>query len=204
MYDYRMGRYKRTKKKKYTIYCCMPPLGTKVYNLLEGTYYITTAQASFVLSGTVGEKWVIPVDKLAKIFNFADGTPITPNSLIAKFKIMNGKRVIDWFAIESKVSMDTPIVWACQIPANIQTHVPHNKGNAYLVNKKGVPHSTGDFVICADKDGKPYFENAYVVNGEIFSDTYDLSNFKEVRKAGYLPKKGIPMGLFKGFNGTLS
>ena len=50
-----VGNWKRTSKKKYQIYVCMPPLGTKVYNFLENAHYETSEKKPFVLSGTVGE-----------------------------------------------------------------------------------------------------------------------------------------------------
>ena len=50
--------WKRTHKKKYQIFVCMPPLGTKVYNHLEDTHYVTSEKKPFVLSGTAGEQWV--------------------------------------------------------------------------------------------------------------------------------------------------
>ena len=77
--------WKRTSKKNYDVYVCRPKLGTKVRNRLEGSDYITDEKKQFVISGTVGEQWVIDIGKLAKTYSFMDGKPITPDELKSKY-----------------------------------------------------------------------------------------------------------------------
>ena len=73
--------WKRTRKKSYDVYVCMPKVGTKVTNRLEGANYVTDEKKRFIISGTVGETWVIDGAKLAKTYCFMDGQPITNEAL---------------------------------------------------------------------------------------------------------------------------
>ena len=57
------ANYRQTRKKKYTIWCCRPPIGTKVVNKLEKIGYETNQDAQFILSGTCGELWNIKFGK---------------------------------------------------------------------------------------------------------------------------------------------
>ena len=45
-------------KNTYTLYMCIPPLGTRIVNEIEDTEYIT-GKGDVVLSGTRQETWVV-------------------------------------------------------------------------------------------------------------------------------------------------
>lgn len=165
--------WKRTHKKSYDVYMCRPLPGTKCANELEGSQYITDANRQFIISGTAGETWAIDVNKLAKTYTFADGTPITPNTLGAKCK-SDGQ--IEWIKISTR--NDTTPNWAFHIPKSIQNFpVKTSWGDTLYANKTGVKHLKGDFLVCTDVGGHPNFNDTWVVNGEIFPKTYDLHAF---------------------------
>ena len=108
--------YKRCDKKKYDVFVCKPPIGTRVVNKFDrpdvvkqlgGKTFITMEWAikqydsnlalvryihentlivdtntPYVISGTRGELTVVSADELVSRYNFATGTPITPQGLI--------------------------------------------------------------------------------------------------------------------------
>ena len=164
----------------------MPPLGTRVKNHLERVEYITDQNKRFVLTGTVGEQWIVDAAKLAKTYTFDNGMPITPDSLKArasKMKTKDGKIhiVVKRFKINTQVGAAQPINWAIFVPKRYIFQIPTAWGDVLTVNAPGVPHGSGDFIVCSDGGGRPNLNDRWVVNGEIFSDTYDMRSFSNVR-----------------------
>lgn len=165
--------WKRTHKKSYDVYMCRPLPGTQCTNKLEGSRYITDKNKQFIISGTAGETWAIDVNKLAKTYTFADGTPIMPDTLRAKCK-SSGQ--IEWVKLSTRT--DTTPNWAFHLPKSIQNFpVKTSWGDTLYANRTGVGHLKGDFIVCADAGGHPNFNDTWVVNGEIFPKTYDLHAF---------------------------
>ncbi len=165
--------WKRTHKKQYEVYMCRPIIGTECQNMLEGAKYVTDKNKQFILSGTVGENWIIDVNKLAKTYTFEDGTPITPDTLRAKCR-NDGQ--IDW--VKLKTRSDALTNWAFHLPNSIQNFpVQTSWGDTLFANRSGVAHLMGDFLVCSDAGGQPNFSDVWVVNGEIFPRTYDLHAF---------------------------
>lgn len=175
--------YKRTRKKKYTIKASMPPVGTKVHNHLEKVDYITDENKKFVLTGTVGEQWVVDVNKLMKTYIFEQGQEITKQELQNKLKdCVDHKdeqvcKVIPRFNIQTKVDISAPSNWAIFVPVRHTFQIPTSWGDMLTVNAPGIPHGTGDFIVCSDLNGYPNMNDRWVVNGEIFADTYDMRAF---------------------------
>lgn len=67
--------------------------------------------------------------------------------------------------------------FACFVPAGIKVSVNTAWGDVLHVNRDGVPHGDGDYLVCAvGKDGKPDLSDVWVVNGKIFPSTYDMTN----------------------------
>lgn len=162
--------WKRTHKKNYEVYVCMPPIGTKVHNFLEGTDYVTTKEKRFVISGTRGEQWVIDAAKLAKTYQTLDGQPLNTKTL----NIKNG--IMPW--VKVKTRPDASIVWACFLPKKYRSFpVKTSWGDVLMANRPEVRHGYGDFLVCADANGRPNFSDMWVVNGEVFPTTYDLRSF---------------------------
>ena len=187
-----VGNWKRTSKKKYQIYVCMPPLGTRVYNHLEDVYYTTSEKKPFVLSGTAGEQWVIDPAKLFKTYRLPNGQPLNFDFLKTKGQAYQ----VDWFKIETIVDTVNPVYnWALFVPKNQKLAVPTSWGDVLTANRSGVPHGMGDYLVCADGGNMPNLSDMWVVNGEIFPATYDMRAFrgKSTTVKGEIP---IPKKLF--------
>lgn len=164
--------WKKTHKKSYEIYMCRPKLGTKCSNKLEGANYTTNEKMQFILSGTVGELWVIGVDKLAKTYTFLDGTPITPDTLKKKCDKQGN---IPWTILKTRP--DAVTNWAFLLPKTITNFPIQTSWGTLIANRPGVQHGFGDFLICSDNNGQPNLNDMWVVNGLVFPKTYDLHAF---------------------------
>lgn len=166
--------WKRTAKKNYDVYVCKPSKGTNVTNKLEGTNYTTDENKQFVISGTVGEQWVIDMNKLSSTYCFMDGTPINASVLNKKVDVDGN---IDWMHLKT-LPGGGAINWAMHLPLDIVDFpVKTSYGDTLLANRKGVKHGCGDFLVCADMNGQPNFNDVWVVNGAVFSTTYDMRPF---------------------------
>lgn len=166
--------WKRTAKKNYDVYVCKPSKGTSVTNKLEGANYVTDDNKQFVISGTVGEQWVIDVNKLAKTYCFMDGSPITPNALNNKVDVDGN---IDWMHLKT-LPGGGGLNWAFHLPLDVKDFpVQTSWGDTLLANRKGQKHGNGDFLVCADAGGQPNLNDIWVVNGEVFPTTYDMRAF---------------------------
>ena len=152
----------------------MPPLGTKVYNFLEDVHYETSEKKPFVLSGTVGEQWVIDPAKLFKTYRLPNGQPLNLDFL----KTKGHPYKVDWFKIETIVDTANPVYnWALFVPKNQKLAVPTSWGDVLTANRNGVPHGMGDYLVCADGGNMPNLNDMWIVNGEIFPSTYDMRAF---------------------------
>lgn len=171
--------YKATRKKKYQVYVCLPPIGTKVHNHLEKADYVTDTNKRFVLSGTVGEQWVIDAVKLAKTYTFMDGTPITQETVVKRCKVTNGQPILDWTPLQTLPN--GVINWALFVPVKQKLQIQTAWGSVLQVNAPGVPHGQGDFIVCADMNGQPNLADRWVVNGAIFPTTYDMRAFSSLQ-----------------------
>lgn len=68
---------------------------------------------------------------------------------------------------------DAGVVWAAQRPlTDGQFEVATSWGNVLTGNRSGVEHGDGDFVVRADKDGKPNLDDPWIVNKCVFRRTY--------------------------------
>lgn len=168
--------YKRTSKKRYSVYVCMPRPGQKVVNRLEMAKYVTDENKKFVISGTVGETWVIDVAKLAKTYQYPDGTPITPESLNKKVKKQGEVSMIDWFQLVTQPG-GGGINWATFVPKEFSFPIKTSWGDTLMVNDPRTEHGLGDFLVCDDAGGRPNLADRWVVNGKVFPTTYDMRPF---------------------------
>lgn len=175
------SNYKKTQKKKYEIYACLPRIGTPVFNKLEKSNYVVDAARRVVLSGTVGELWVIDIAKLASTYTIG-GRPITEEVLKSKMIEVSteiaGKTetVIDWFKVETKAGFEP--YYAVHVPNNMQGAVMTSWGSCLQYNAPGIGHSKGDYIVCtAFPNGMPNINDRWVVNGELFPRTYDMRAF---------------------------
>lgn len=168
--------YRRTSKKKYEVYVCMPKIGQAVHNKLENANYITEEGKRFVISGTVGEQWVISIDKLAKTYQLPDGAEINPAYLKTKIQQVNGNSIIDWFTVVTKPG-GGGINWATFVPKQFIFKIKTSWGDVLTVNDPSVDHGNGDFLVCSDGNGIADLSDRWVVNGKVFITTYDMRHF---------------------------
>lgn len=172
------SKWKMTEKKSYEVYVCRPVLGTAVTNKLEGASYTTDKNKQFVMSGTLGEQWVIDAKKLASTYTLADGREI--NAEVLKGKKVNKEGEIDWLRLKTKRNSGQKN-WAIMLPASVKNYsVKTSWGDTLLANRAGIAHGLGDFLVCADAGGKPNFNDMWVVNGIVFPTTYDMRPFPGV------------------------
>lgn len=188
--------WKRTSKKNYEVYVCMPEIGTKASNKLEGAKYIVDENQRFKISGTVGEEWLIDVNKLSRTYVMLDGSPIT-EELLNK-KVQHG--VIDWFKVKTAPGGGA-INWAFHLPLSVKNFpVKTSWGAELLANRIGVEHGVGDFILASDAGGFPNLNDVWVVNGEVFPNTYDMRAFPGLIPADKRKEQGeipVPKSLLK-------
>lgn len=134
--------------------------GTKLYNYLEDCHYITNDTKCIKLIGTVGEEWPVTIEKLAKTYTLVDGTPITAENI--------PKGV---FEIATIVDENAETIFAEQVTEQVQ--VATSWGEILTANRDSIPHGKGDFIVSANKDGQPNPKDRWVVNGLVFTNTYE-------------------------------
>ena len=147
------------KKKSYAMKAEVVAIGTEIYNFLEDCHYTTNEAKCVKLIGTVGEEWPVTLEKLAKTYTLADGTHITQENIPAGV-----------FDIVTIVDDSAETIFAEQTIE--QTKVSTSLGEVLTANREGVPHGDGDFIVFANKDGKPNPDDSWVVNGMVFNNTY--------------------------------
>ena len=147
------------KKKSYAMKAEVVAIGTEIYNFLEDCHYTTNEAKCVKLIGTVGEEWPVTLENLAKTYTLADGTPITQENIPAGV-----------FDIVTIVDDSAETIFAEQTIE--QTKVSTSWGEVLTANREGVPHGDGDFIVFANKDGKPNPDDSWVVNGMVFNNTY--------------------------------
>ena len=168
--------FKETFKIDYDVYVCKPKLGTKVHNILENTDYITDTKRSFVISGTVGETWVIDINKLIKTYCHIDNKIINQDEF-------DSDTLIDWLQFKTITEANKEIYFAAHLKPSIKEYpVQTSWGDILYANRTGISHGSGDFILCTSINGRPNFNDIWVVNGKVFPNTYDIREFKDIIK----------------------
>ena len=164
--------FHRVCKRKYSVHVCRADLTApekKIFNHLEKVVYTPSEQKPFVVKGTAGECWVIDPVKLCKTYEMLDGSPINPDAI-----------GVDW--VEVKTRPDAAVNWAmCIYPdrygeAASAVEIKTSWGDILHPNLPGIPHGEGDYAVCSDADGAPNFDDMWVVNGEVFKNTYQSAS----------------------------
>lgn len=125
------------------------------------------------MSGTVGENWTIGMPDLKATYIFADGTPITEETIASR---CDATGQMDWVKVKTYQSWKSnKTMLAIQVPKEIHSlPVRDIWGNVLIANRPGVKHGLGDFLV---SDGEQWIHVPRVVNGEVFPATYDLHAF---------------------------
>lgn len=142
----------------------------------QGIAKVVTGKLSpVVLCGALGELSTLTLVTLGKCFVNASGEAIDVQSLMQKARIKSG--AMDWHPVrcvhEIPSSLSGKDKMACFVPAE-QICKIQTKSGVVIVNKQGVSHGYGDFIVCkAGSNGEPMLETSTVVNGELFALTYN-------------------------------
>ena len=166
--------FKATRKKLYTIHWRFGQIGERVYNRLEDVWYTVDENRCIILKGTAGEEWAVDCAKLMKTYN----TGYDADHLGHLYTKHTVGRVVDKTWKAAKVKPDEGVYYAIKVPEKHQILIATSWGDALKVNRPGIGHDGGDYVICAAlPDGSINYEDMWVVNGEIFKGTYDMRPF---------------------------
>lgn len=149
----------------------------------QGRAYAVTDATPFVLCGTVGEMWTIKADKLVNNYNFLQGgQPLAINQQTLNQRL-HGK-YLDWTLIRTSPQATAGQNMACFVPNAQKGQIQTSWGAVLNINGVGVTHGKGDFVVCAKlPNGRPNLADRWVVNGEIFANTYNNQGWTDCLKS---------------------
>lgn len=167
------GNYNTTNKNTYTIQVYKPKIGTSIYNFLEKSSYFTTEERPFVMIGQKGEEWIVEANILVKRYT------------------INGKDIneffLDYISSEPVNITTKPIQsWAMQIPKDISFKLSTAWGDSLVINDELKDGDFPDFIVCTDNYGAPNLNDRWVVDGNVFKETYSLLNIPKLDDVSYL------------------
>ena len=190
---YDTTKWFRTRKKVHESYVCKPPLGTRVYNKLTHNYEITQIGREYVVSGASGEQFVVGYTQLSNYTRY-NGQPLTRDYLDKNgttTKLNNA----NWVKIVHRV--ENLVYWAYQVDVsyrNAEITLPN--GKRLLVNRTGMAHNGGDYLVCRDYgNGHPNFEYIEVVHGLVFQRSFDMRSSTTERTASGKSSVPVPKGI---------
>lgn len=200
--------WKKTRKNSYSIWATITQPGVTIYNSLEDADYETDEQFCVVLSGTRGEKWITTLDKFAKKYYFSSSVdeslpkkpinpslsnsamidasqPITKKAIMARGKKVNGTLLLPWTSVTTIPRGTAYTNYCFHLPLSVKNFpVKTADGETLIANREGIAHAVGDFILCSmTPDGLPNLRDVWVVNGEVFLDTYNKVNVKGLPKS---------------------
>ena len=161
------GKWFLTGKKEYTVQAMMVSKETVFHNDLEVTDYSASDDGeTVVLQGTRGEMWAAKLSKVIDTYIKPDGSTIRKEDFSEKDSFT------DIIAIPSPDSN-----FAMFVPKNISVTVETAWGDILHTNLPNASHGEGDFLVCrTDEEGNPDLADIWVINGELFPDTYDTTH----------------------------
>ena len=198
------NNWKKTKKNSYSIWATIVQPGVNCYNNLEDCKYTTNEQKCVILSGTRGEQWVTTLDKLAKTYYFTNSISALENlpkrpidasnassTLVDESQIINAKslkaranrkRLLPWTSITTIPVSGDYTNYCFHLPTSVKNFpVTTSWGETLLANRDGIDHGIGDFILCSKTpDGRPNINDVWVVNGNVFMDTYNKRNIRGI------------------------
>ena len=133
--------------------------GTKIHNLLTDEDYVSTEELCIRLKGLINELWLVTITELISTYSY-------PNRKRIKIESFPDGE----FPVRLMVEKDEKTIFAEQTTRKLKLR--NKYGKTIEVNKTGIPHGRGDYIIYGNKDGIPNFEDRDVVNGEVFLRLY--------------------------------
>ena len=158
-----------TGKKQYPVQGMMVSRETSFHNDLEEVDYTAEDDGvTVVLKGTVGEMWTSKLSRVLETYTKPDGSALTEEDFARKDVF------IDLLSIPSP---DTN--YSMFVPADISVTVTTPSGAVLHTNLPSAPHGNGDYLICRmSAEGEPDLSDVWVLNGAVFSNTYDVPHAK--------------------------
>ena len=169
--------YKKCSTKSYEVYACIPEKGTCIINRLHDTdlykryrkEYMTAEQAKkyqglpladgnqVCIYGVAGEFSLVPLQVVLNNYVLENGMSVSVDELKKR-----------WVKLKAKSNFKE--FFACFVPKIQIEHLGRMtvNGNGNFIN-----HGKGDFIVCDSINGKPNMNTRRVVNGLIFSNTYN-------------------------------
>lgn len=174
-----------------------------------------TSPGDMVLSGTRGELWIAKKEKVASTYQFYHNDQLSSNwaDLFKRRGVMkDGVALLPWVKVHSMGKNASPTM-ACFVendnkkrPSNPADWTIKAWGADLEINAKGVGHGLGDFVVCEavmvggklkPAIGADGSWNRWVVNGEVFADTYNNQGWANcIKPSGDLSALPKPDDLF--------
>ena len=139
-----MERYKK-RTDYYIDYRIVEP-GVRVHNFLENADYETDPEQCVILTGTVGEEWVVTKEKLRRSYVIGDSDLETGD--YGKVCPKGDDNVI--FVEEAKEVTEVKTNWGTVLTAK-----------------------PGDMIAYNGNSGQPDKNDRWVINGQVFKTTYE-------------------------------
>ena len=153
---------------------CRPQQGTKVYNKNDNTYEETTKIKQFIVSDQTGIQRVVTGKEVATKYKFMSGEEVTQKKLTS---ILQEDGTIGWQQMMINSDLIGRKLWAIHIPSEIINQpiiMAGQPDRIQYINRSGVQHGNGDFLVTTDIEGFPDFDNLRVINGEDFQKIYKM------------------------------
>ena len=153
---------------------CRPQQGTKVYNKNDNTYEQTTKIKQFIVSDQTGIQRVVTGKEVATKYKFMSGDEVTQKKLTS---ILQEDGTIGWQQMMINSDLIGRKLWAIHIPSEIINQpiiMAGQPDRIQYINRSGVQHGNGDFLVTTDIEGFPDFDNLRVINGEDFQKIYKM------------------------------
>lgn len=163
-----------TSEKQQIVYMCRPQQGTKVYNKNDNTYEQTTKIKQFIVSDQTGIQRVVTGKEVATKYKFISGEEVTQKKLTS---ILQEDGTIGWQQMMINSDLIGRKLWAIHIPSEIINQpiiMAGQPDRIQYINRSGVQHGNGDFLVTTDIEGFPDFDNLRVINGEDFQKIYKM------------------------------
>lgn len=189
------NNYKRCTKKTYYVYACIPEKGTCIINRLHNTElykrykkdYMKAEQAKkyqglpladgeqACIYGVAGEFSLVPLQVVLNNYVSDSCIPISSEELKKRWVKLKSKDVFREY-------------FACFVPKIQIEHLGTMTANAVYVN-----HGKGDFIVCDSVNGKPNMNTRRVINGLVFSNTYNNQGWQNcISSVNLLSYENLP------------
>ena len=157
-------KWKRTTFKQHDAFICMPPIGTKLYNVNSSREERTDSINRFVICYANLIQHTIDLEYFVNNYAF-------PHQWATREAIHNNTRdeLMDWQQVQS-INFNTDYM-AIKVPITYKNIYANN----LIVNREGLDHGEGDYVVCQACCAEEIdLRRAFVVNGLLFPLLFNM------------------------------